>query len=67
MATWPKRPIIYEINTWVWLNDLSQRHQREVTLKTVPEEEWNGIAALGVDAVIDRLNTEVAAAEAVGD
>jgi 1,4-alpha-glucan branching enzyme len=51
MATWPKRPIIYEINTWVWLQDLSQRYQREVTLETVPESQWDGIADLRVDAV----------------
>ena len=21
MKTWPKNPVIYEINTWVWLRD----------------------------------------------
>jgi len=51
VANWPKRPIIYEINTWVWLHDLSQRYQREVTLETVPEDEWDGIADLRVDTV----------------
>ena len=51
MKIWPKRPIIYEINTWVWLHDLSQRYQREVTLGSVPEDEWEIIADLGVDAV----------------
>ena len=50
-AEWPARPIIYEINTWVWLNDLSMKYQRTITLGTVPSLEWDAIAALGVDAV----------------
>ncbi|HEY6286229.1 MAG TPA: alpha-amylase family glycosyl hydrolase [Ktedonobacteraceae bacterium] len=50
-AEWPARPIIYEINTWVWLNDLSKQYKRTITLGTVPSEELDAIAALGVDAV----------------
>ncbi len=48
---WPARPIIYEINTWVWLNDLSSKYKCAITLGTVPLQEWDAIAALGVDAV----------------
>jgi glycosidase len=48
---WPARPIIYEINTWVWLNDLSRKYNSTITLGTVPSQEWDAIAALGVDAV----------------
>ncbi|HET8843865.1 MAG TPA: alpha-amylase family glycosyl hydrolase, partial [Ktedonobacteraceae bacterium] len=48
---WPRRPVIYEIDTWVWLNELSQQHLYEVTLGNVPVQEWDKIAALGVDAV----------------
>jgi hypothetical protein len=43
--------VIYELNTWVWLNDLSHRHQRPVDLGTVPEQEWDDLASLGFDAV----------------
>ncbi len=25
MKPWPRHPLIYEINTWVWLNELSRR------------------------------------------
>jgi len=46
-----KYPVIYEINTWVWLGELSRRHQRLVTLATVPDQEWNALAPQGVDAV----------------
>lgn len=48
---WPEQPVIYEINTWVWLDDLSRRHGTAVTLGTVPPEEWDGVAVLAVDAV----------------
>jgi hypothetical protein len=51
VTPWPKCPIIYEINTWVWLHDLSQRYQREITLENVPEEELSSIIDLGVHAV----------------
>lgn len=31
---------IYEIHTWAWLNQLSRRYQRPITLATVPDEEF---------------------------
>ncbi len=51
MNAWCKYPLIYEINTWVWLGELGQKYQRPVNLATVPDEEWNSIAARGFDAV----------------
>ena len=51
MGSWPKHPVIYEINTWVWLGDLSRKYQRPVNLATVPPEEWDAIASHGFDAV----------------
>ncbi len=51
MNPWPKHPVLYEINTWVWLQQLSRRHGQPVTLATVPASEWDALAALGVDAV----------------
>jgi len=51
VQTWPKHPLIYEINTWVWLDELSRREQRTVTLESVPDAHWDDIAALGFDAV----------------
>ena len=51
MRTWPTHPVIYEINTWVWLGDLSRMTGRAVTLGTVPAIEWDRIAAGGFDAV----------------
>ncbi len=51
MRTWPKSPLIYEINTWVWLNELSHRAQTALTLASVPDTEWDNVAALGFDTV----------------
>ena len=51
MTTWPKYPVIYEINTWAWLNELGQKYQKPVSLGTVPKEEWDAIASHGFDAV----------------
>ena len=27
MKTWPINPVIYEINTWVWLGELGEKYQ----------------------------------------
>jgi len=51
MDTWPKHPVIYEINTWVWLNELTRQHGRPITLQNVPEQEWDALVSFGFDAV----------------
>ena len=51
MKSWPRYPVIYEINTWVWLNELSRKYNRSVTLATVPAEEWSLLSSFGFDAV----------------
>lgn len=51
MHSWPRRPVIYEINTWVWLEELSGRAGKPVTLATAPREEWDALARFGFDAV----------------
>src|SRR3974377_1668422 len=51
MDVWPNQPVIYEINTWVWLNELSDRHHSTMTLGTIPAAEWDALGSLGVDAV----------------
>jgi hypothetical protein len=51
MKPWPKYPVIYEINTWVWLGELSRKYSRSVTLSTVPKEEWDYLSSLDADAI----------------
>lgn len=40
-------PLLYEINTRCWLRELSDRHQRAVTLATVPDAEFARWQKLG--------------------
>ncbi len=51
IARWPKQPVIYEIDTWVWLAELGRRYKRSVTLGDIPPEEWERLGGLGIDAV----------------
>lgn len=44
-------PHVYEINTWPWLDELALKHARPMTLVTVPDAEWDGLAALGFDLI----------------
>ena len=44
-------PHLYEINTWAWLEDLSQRAGRRLSLADVPDSEWNRLAGLGFDLI----------------
>jgi hypothetical protein len=51
MKSWPKNPIIYEINTWIWLYELSQKYKKPIHLGNVTAKEWDEIASLNVDAL----------------
>lgn len=51
VSVWPRYPTFYEINTWVWLSDLSQKYGKNVDLSSVPSAEWDALAAHGFDAV----------------
>jgi glycosidase len=51
LFNWPRYPTIYEINTWVWLGELTTSRGNSVTLGSVPEAEWDALAAHGFDAV----------------
>src|SRR6476659_638244 len=51
VSVWPRNPSIYEINTWVWVSELSQKYGQNIDLSCVPSAEWDAIAAFGFDAV----------------
>ena len=51
MSIWPRYPTLYEINTWVWLSELSKKAGKPLDLGSVPSAEWDAIVALGFDAV----------------
>jgi hypothetical protein len=46
-----RHPHLFEINTWVWLDQLSRREGRVIRLGNVPPGEWDLIAQLGFDVV----------------
>ena len=51
MKPLPRHPVIYEINTWVWLNDLSRKYGKSDGPRHGSEAEWDAIGAQGFDAV----------------
>ena len=51
MSNWPRYPTLYEINTWVWLSELSVKTGAPVDLSSVPSTEWDAIASSGFAAV----------------
>ena len=51
MTGWPDQPVIYEINTVVWLDELSRAAGRPVALATVGAADWDAAVPAGVDAV----------------
>lgn len=51
MDQWPSHPFIYEVNTWVWLRELSRRYQTPITLGNFPDAAWDALTAWSPDAV----------------
>ena len=49
MNGWPDRPVIYEVNTAIWLSDLSRAAGRRVTLADVPPSAWDDVTPDGID------------------
>jgi hypothetical protein len=44
-------PHLYEINTWAWLEELSAKLGRRISLRDVPDSQWDELAHLGFDLV----------------
>jgi glycosidase len=51
MERLPQNPQLYEINARVWLNALSRRSGRNLSLGTIPQEAWERLKDLGMDLV----------------
>jgi hypothetical protein len=43
--------VIYEVDTWPWLRNLSEQAGRPLTLADVPDSAWDAVVPPGVDAV----------------
>ncbi|MBN1423401.1 alpha-amylase [Candidatus Fermentibacteria bacterium] len=50
-SRWPRKPVVYEINTRIWLADLQDRLGREVTLADVPDQAITRWKNMGIHAV----------------
>src|ERR1700733_11662857 len=50
-SKWVQYPTLYEINTWVWLAELSRTAGKPVDLGCVSAGEWDRIAHYGFHAV----------------
>jgi glycosidase len=50
-TAWSAYPTLYEIDTWVWLSDLTRKFGRNVDLGSVPAAEWDAIGVHAFDAV----------------
>ncbi len=48
---WKKNPVIYEINTMVWLFEMSQQMLFPITLANIPAEKWDELTHLHIEAV----------------
>jgi hypothetical protein len=46
-----KHPIVYEINTWVWLTDLSRQYGTTITLGNIPTDVLDDLQSWGFDAI----------------
>jgi hypothetical protein len=51
MTGWPTHPVVYEVNTAVWLNSLSRAAGRRLTLAEVTGFDWDSVTPAGIDAV----------------
>jgi len=46
-----EHPFVYEINTWVWLEELRARLGKKIGLAGVPLAEWKAIVETDVPAL----------------
>jgi hypothetical protein len=51
MTEWPDQPVIYEVNTAVWLAELARTAGAPVTLGSVTDSDWATVTPAGADAV----------------
>lgn len=51
IKTMRPHPILYEINTRVWLRELIKKHGNDLTLGTIPDSEWLHLQKLGFDCI----------------
>ena len=48
---WPRKPVLYEINTRIWLNDIRNRLGSNITLADIPDADLDRLKSTGYHAV----------------
>ena len=48
---WRTNPTIYEINTRIWLKDISNKYKIKMNLADVPDEVITSLKEMGFDAI----------------
>jgi hypothetical protein len=51
VSGWPRQPVIYEVNTAVWLQERSRAAGRRLTLADIEPGDWDAVTPAGVDSV----------------
>lgn len=51
MAQWSNKLFVYQINTWVWLDTLSRKFGKPITLHNIPDSVLDDIARPGHDVI----------------
>ncbi len=46
-----RNPYLYEINTCLYLKEISGKYLNPVTMAAIPEEEWRSFSRLGIDFI----------------
>jgi len=47
----PANPVIYEVNTRIWVRELSSKYRKKITLASIPPAEWDNLTGKGFDAI----------------
>ena len=48
---WPDHPFVHEVNTAVWLGEVSRRAGRPLSLADAPAHEWDAVVPSGITVV----------------
>jgi hypothetical protein len=48
---WPDHPVVHEVNTAVWLGEVSRRAGRPLSLADAPAHEWDAVVPDGITVV----------------
>lgn len=51
MPPYSGKIVVYQVNTWVWLEQLSRQHETPITLANVPNSAIEALAREGVDVI----------------